>query len=126
LGGNAGYLSHNGGMEIAALFRSLMLALPGFEEFGRAKTAKLEEVFDRFFKWEEEVMVLGNPSAQEKKEHQEFVQAGLKLIRLIRKMDPKNEGLEMIEINLEDSHEMFHGLSPVEADKALSAFENAR
>jgi hypothetical protein len=122
----SGYLAESVGMEIAPLFRSLMVALPNAEDLSEKKIDRFEAVLHSFFNWEEEVMVLGTPTDQEREAHRDFVEGSLKVIRLMRKQDPKNEKLEMLEINFEDSEGMFHGLSKVEADKVLSVFENER
>jgi hypothetical protein len=79
-------------------------------------------VADAVFAWEKQVMILGEPSEEDRKQHKSTIDFLLKVIKPLAKFSD-DKRLEMLQIRLEDSIGMFYGMTEEAADKALSVFK---
>lgn len=103
-----------------ALFRSIMVAMPDIDEFNAKKMDEFTALFERFFRWERERLLLSDPTDEEKRDHEEFVRFALRLVKLLRVID-QSDRLEMLQTRLADSWLIFHNpLSKEQAEKILA------
>jgi hypothetical protein len=107
------------GMESVVL-RSVMTALPGFEEGGAARIEKIWESAQVFFDWEHETMIIGNPTEEQKKDHRSMLKIMTLIVGLLQKIESNNESIKMLQTRLDDSWGMFYNpMTESEAEAVL-------
>ena len=102
-------------METAVL-RSIATALPNLNEGTSAQIEKFWEAAQLFFDWEHQVMILGNPTAEQKEEHRSMLKLLTLMVGFVRKLERNNHSLEMLQTRLDDSWGMFY--NPMTDDEA--------
>ena len=79
-------------------------------------------VADAVFAWEKQVMILGEPTDEDRKQHKSTIGFLLKVVTPLAKFSGDKQ-LELLRIRLEDSVGMFYGMSEEEAAQTLSVFK---
>jgi hypothetical protein len=102
------------------LMREFMAAFPDVDDFNSKKLDQILALSDRFFRWEREQILLGEPTEQEKRDHEELVQFLQRLTKVLLLVD-RNKKVESLGRRLHESWLIFHNpISKEEAEKTLA------